>query len=180
MLDFEVQRCTRKCAATDRELKPSEPFYSVLVQNGAEISRQDYSLAEWKGPPENAIGFWKSEMPDPSARKIHWAPNDVMRHYLRQLLEQKTDRDIAFVLALLLVRRRLMKLEETKQDEQGREVMVLFCPKTEERHDVSVVQPTAGRIQEIQEHLAKLLFAQADAKTENDGKSEGSKTGDKN
>ena len=162
MLDFEVQRCTRKCATTDRELKPSESFYSVLIQEGAEIVRQDFSAGAWKGPPENALGFWKSEMPDPSARKLHWAPNDVMRHYLRQLLEQGTDRDTAFVLALLVVRRRVMKLEETVKDDQGREVMVLFCPKGEDRHHVPVVQPTAKRIQEIQEHLAKLLFAQAD------------------
>ena len=162
MLDFEVQRCTRRCAATDRELKPSEPFYSVLIQEGAEIIRKDFSAEGWQGPPEKAIGFWKSEMPDPSARKLHWAPNDVIRHYLRQLLEQGTDQDTAFVLALLILRRRLMRLEETESDAEGREVMVLYCPKAEEHHRVPVVQPNASRVQKIQEHLAKLLFAQAD------------------
>ena len=52
--------------------------------------------------------------------------------------------------------------EMSEKDDQGREVMVLFCPKGEDRHRVPVVQPSAKRVQEIQEHLAKLLFAQTD------------------
>ena len=39
MLDFEVQRCTRRCAATDRELKPGETFYSTLVVVGAKPNK---------------------------------------------------------------------------------------------------------------------------------------------
>ncbi len=162
MLDFEVQRCTRVCAATERELKPSEPFYSVLVQQGADIVRQDFSETAWAGPPEHAIGFWKSEMPDPSARKLHWAPNDVMRNYFRQLVEHGKDQDTTFVLALLLVRRRLMKLKEAERNEGEQEVMVLYCAKADETYRVPVVEPTPKRIQEIQDHLAKLLFAQGD------------------
>ncbi len=162
MLDFEVQRCTRQCAVTEREFKPGEPFYSVLIRDGAEVIRQDYSLDAWEGPPENVFGFWKSEMPDLSARKLQWAPNDVMRHYFRQLVEGEEKRDTAYVLALLLVRRRLMRLEDTEHDEQGREVLVVYCPREEMEFRVPVVEPGAQRIQQIQEELAKLLFAQAD------------------
>lgn len=162
MLDFEVQRCTRHCAATERELKPSEPFYSVLVPEGAQIIRRDYCVDAWQGPPDNALGFWKSEMPDPSARKLHWAPNDVMRHYFHQLVAQDDDRDTAYVLALLMVRRRLLKLEETERTDDGGEVLVVYCPQTEEQYRVSVVEPSAERVEEIQDHLSKLLFAQAE------------------
>jgi hypothetical protein len=161
VLDFEIQRCTRQCVVAERELKPGEPFYSVLIQDGAKIIRQDYSLDAWEGPPENAFGFWKSEMPDPSARKLHWAPNDVMRHYFRQLVDGDENKDTAYVLTLLLVRRRLMRLEDTEQDEQGREVLVVYCPREEMEFRVPVVEPDAQRIQQIQEDLAKLLFAQA-------------------
>ncbi len=163
MLDFEVQRCTRRCASTEREFKPGEPFYSVLIQDGARVIRQDYCVDAWTGPPENALGFWKSEMPDPSARKIHWAPNDVMRHYFQQLVERDEDRDTAYVLALLLVRRRLMRLEDTERDDAGREFLVLYCPREENEYRVPVVEPGTLRIQQIQEELVKLLFAQAES-----------------
>ena len=31
MLDFDVQRCTRRCSGSDRELKAGEWVYSALV-----------------------------------------------------------------------------------------------------------------------------------------------------
>ena len=52
MMDFEVKRCTRRCAASDRELQPGEPFYSMLIQQGAELVRQDFAESHWQGPPE--------------------------------------------------------------------------------------------------------------------------------
>ena len=34
MLDFEIQRCARKCAKSDREFQAGETFYSVLISEG--------------------------------------------------------------------------------------------------------------------------------------------------
>ncbi len=31
MIDYEIQRCTRHCAASGRELVEGETFYSVLL-----------------------------------------------------------------------------------------------------------------------------------------------------
>ena len=42
LLDFEVQRCSRRCAATDRALEPGDMCYSVLEVNGAEVVRKDF------------------------------------------------------------------------------------------------------------------------------------------
>ncbi|MEM7313137.1 MAG: hypothetical protein AAF497_08290, partial [Planctomycetota bacterium] len=93
MLDFEVKRCTRKCSATDEALKPGEDFYSVLVAEGAEVVRRDFSQAAWSGPPENHIGWWKSRMPDPDEKKVDWAPSDVILHYFQQLGERPESAD---------------------------------------------------------------------------------------
>jgi hypothetical protein len=106
MIDYEIQRCSRRCAATDRELKSGEVCYSVLVPEGAAVVRRDYAAQAWQGPPENAIGFWKSTLVDPHAGRLHWAPNDVMLNYFERLLEDPAAEDARYVLALLLVRRR--------------------------------------------------------------------------
>ena len=160
-MDYEIQRCTRCCAATGRELAPGEEFYSALVEEGTELVRYDYSPEAWNGPPEGAVGSWKSQMPGPDARRMHWAPNDVMLHYFEQLDEQPDKQDVRYVLALLLVRRRVMRLEETEHDEEGREVLLLYCPRREATYRVPAVTPHESRVDEIQEELAKLLFANA-------------------
>jgi len=56
MIDYEVQRCTRRCATTQRELQPGEIFYSTLVAEGAQVVRHDYSQEAWQGPPEGVLG----------------------------------------------------------------------------------------------------------------------------
>lgn len=160
MLDFEIQRCSRRCAATDRELTPGEWFYSVLLAEGGDVVRRDFAADAWQGPPEEAIGWWKSQMPSPDAKKMHWAPNDVMLHYFEQLEGREDKQDVRYVLALLMVRRRIMKLEESvTEDEQ--EILVLYCPRNENQYRVPVVNPTPEQVEQIQEELAQLLFADA-------------------
>lgn len=161
MIDFDVQRCTRRCAKTDRELRPGEWIYSALVGEGAEVVRYDYSDEAWEGPPEGAIGWWKFQIPDPQSSKIHWAPNDVMLDYLERLDGQADKLDERYVLALLLLRRRVVRLEETEQDETGQDVLVLYCPKNEREYRVMVQVPTDERTEQIQNHLAELLFSRS-------------------
>ena len=155
-MDFEVQRCTRHCAATQREFAPEELFYSVLVCEGAEVKRLDYSSEAWKGPPEDAVGWWKSRMAGASKKK-KWAPNDVMLDFFDRLEKQPEKQDMRYVLALLLVRRRVFREEGEALDEQGRPVLSVYCPRRDATYPVSIVAPEGSRIEAIQEELAHLL-----------------------
>ncbi len=161
MIDYEVQRCTRRCAHSGRELQPGETFYSTLTAESAEVVRRDYSVEAWQGPPSGVLGWWKSHMPQRDARKMHFAPNDVMLDLLESFESQPARQDMRYVLALLLIRRRVVRLEDTEQDETGREISVLYCPRREATYRVPTVMPGAGRIVEIQEELSRLLFADA-------------------
>lgn len=156
-MDYEVQRCTRRCAGSGRELAPGETFYSVVVAEGAELRRYDYSAEAWKGPPEAALGWWKSRLPDRGSGRRHWAPNDVMLQLFDELAEQPDKQDMRYVLALLLVRRRVMRLEESQREEQGRELMVLYCPRRDATYKVPAVLPDQARIDQIQQELSGLL-----------------------
>ncbi len=157
LMDYEIQRFTRHCAATGRELTPGEEVYSVLIAEGSKTQRLDYSAEAWAGPPRNALGWWRSHVPGKGTRRIGWAPNDVMLEYFEGLADRPEDRDKRFVLALLLVRRRVMRHEETEIDAEGREVMVLYCPRRETTYQVPAAPPSAERTQQIQEELAELL-----------------------
>ena len=160
-MDYEIQRCTRHCSVTERDLAPGEHFYSALVSGGAELVRLDYSIDSWSGPPQNAVGWWKSRMPVANEKRMRWAPNDVMLEFFEQLQQQPDKQDMRYVLALLLVRRRVMRLEEKESDENGAEVLVLYCPRRETTYKVPESAPEDSRIDEIQEELARLLFADA-------------------
>ncbi|MEX2175413.1 MAG: hypothetical protein WD872_13710 [Pirellulaceae bacterium] len=157
MIDFEVQRCSRRCSATDRELKDGETCYSVLVSEGASVVRRDYSAEAWPGPPEKALGWWKSTVVDPNIGRLAWAPNDVMLNYFERLGEDPAAEDTRYVLALLLVRRRIARVERTEKDESGREVLIVYCPRNEGEYRVAEALPTPERAAAIQQQLSELL-----------------------
>jgi hypothetical protein len=166
MLDYEIQRCSRRCAATDRELQNGEVCYSVLVLEGAVAVRHDYSAQAWQRPPDNAIGWWKTTIVDPSAGRLYWAPNDVMLNYFERLLEDPAAEDARYVLALLLVRRRVLRVEGHEQDAAGRDNLVLHCSRNEAAYRVPEVLPTPERAAAIQQQLAELLQTHGGQRTE--------------
>ncbi len=163
MMEYDVKRCTRRCEATNRDLAEGETYYSVLVLDGAELHRHDYSTQAWHGPPsEGVIGWWKAQVPSRQAKHARMAPNEVLLELFQDLQGQPEAEDMLYVLALLLVRRRVFRLEESQFDTQGREVLALYCPRQETTYHVQVKAPSESRINEIQNHLGELLFAGAE------------------
>lgn len=157
MIDFEIQRCSRRCAATEREFVAGEQCYSVLVPEGGAVVRKDFSSSAWQGPPVNSLGWWKTTIVDTHAGRISWAPNDVMLNYFERLLEDPTAEDARYVLGLLLVRRRVLRVEGHEKDAQGREVIVLHCGRNEAQYRIAEVMPTPERAVAIQQQLSELL-----------------------
>jgi len=157
MIDYDIQRCSRRCAATDRELNVGEVCYSVLVPEGAAVVRRDYAAEAWPGPPAGALGWWQTTIVDPQAGRLHWAPSDVMLNYFERLLDDPAAEDARYVLALLLVRRRVLRVEEYEKDAAGRETLVLHCGRNDATYRVTEAMPTPERAAAIQQQLAELL-----------------------
>ena len=139
--------------------EPGELAYSALIADGGQVIRKDFSEQAWEGPPEGTIGWWRSRIPDVKNARMQWAPNDVILHFFEQLEGDEQQADMRYVLALLMIRRRIVRLEDSETDEQGREYYVLYCPRNERDYRVAVVTPTEPRIGQIQNELAELLFA---------------------
>jgi len=164
-LDFEIQRSTRRCAATNRPLEPGDVCYSVLEVQGADIVRKDFAASAWAGPPAEAFGWWKSRVPEPHTKRIKLAPNEVLLELFDQLAERPESQDMRYVLALLLVRRRVLRLDgpalpaAKPSSPAGVQTMTVFCPLREASHEVTVMMPNDERIEQIQRELCELLVS---------------------
>jgi hypothetical protein len=137
MTDYQIQSSTRRCAATGRELKAGERYYSVLIDEGTTLTRRDYSLEAWQGPPERALGFWQGRLPSGSAPRRPPIDEESLVDWIGRLEGELEPgkQSFRYVLALLLVRRRRLRLEDTRQD-GGQEVLTLRCARTGARFHV--------------------------------------------
>ena len=156
--DFEIKSCSRKCAATQKEIGRGEAYYSIVRYNEqGELVREDYHESSWEGPTDDCVGWWRSEIPALEGGRVYWAPNDVLYAYFDEVLKQSQHPERAFVMALLLVRRRMMKLEYTKSDENGKR-MILKSPRHESLLEIREVQLTPQQINQLQMELGEHLF----------------------
>jgi hypothetical protein len=80
-----------------------------------------------------------------------------MLNFFDELAASPEKQDMRYVLTLLLVRRRVFRLEEEDRDAEGREVLTVYCPRRDTTYTVPAVMPTANRVEQIQAELAALL-----------------------
>jgi len=156
LLDFEVTHCSRQCAATGRTFAPGETYFSTLhIEQGAPV-RRDYAAGEWRGPAEGAIAWWKARV-DNDSSKPKLAPQDVLLNLFAELADRPDEAEFRYVLGLLLIRRRIVKLDETRRDAAG-ELLILDCPRRNEQYELRVATPDPERTQQLQQRLVELLY----------------------
>jgi hypothetical protein len=158
MLDYQIQPNTRRCVVSGRELQPGEKFYSVLIEEGVRFVRRDYSPEAWTGPPEEAFSFWVGRVPQPQSKRRLVLDDDLLHDCFLRLEGQGEPGKVNFryILALLLMRRRRLKFEETRQ-EGGQEVLCLRCARTGDRHAVVNPRLTEEEMQQVQEDVFQTL-----------------------
>ena len=178
VIDFEVQRSTRRCAVTDKPFEPGEAYVSLLRTTGngrdKRVERLDYSLDHWQAPSESSdrqpadsiVGWWRSRMPDKGESGAKLAPNEVLLGLLDAWADEQERSEARYVLALLLVRRKVLRMVEASLDldttpasQHAAEVLRVVCPSRDEIYELPVESPSEDRIVEIQAELNELLYA---------------------
>lgn len=87
--------------------------------------RVDVSEAAWASGyrPANLFGYWRSEMPEPNAKKKLLVGNAAIQELMMSLAETTDDKKLAFryVLALILLRKKLLRHDDIdrKECEEG-------------------------------------------------------------
>ena len=156
MANFDVKKSARKCYESERTFQPGEEFYSALIEleNGL-TERRDFAPDLWKGPPDDCIGSWKCSVPEIGKGKVYWAPRSVLIAYFEHVKGHETTGDIAYVTALLLVQKRILKLVDNRGD---RSKISLQDHNTKNKYELPVKDISPQRLIEIQDELSEKLF----------------------
>jgi hypothetical protein len=164
-LGYELKNCSRTCAATARPLNPGEVYFSVLVTAGNDFARQDYSVDAWQGPPEDCIGWWRSRIPSKDDSQPQLAPTDVMLNLFEALEDRPAELEFRYLLGLLLLRRKVLRRDDGRRDDQGREVLNMHCQRRQKDYDLVVAEPNAELATKLQEQIINLLYSSAESST---------------
>ncbi len=158
MIDYQIQANTRRCAASGRELRPGERFYSVLLDEAGTFVRKDYAGEAWQGPPEGTFSFWSGRVPATEASRRPRIDDDLLLDCFGRLEGQTEPGRVNFryIVALLLLRRKRLRFEEVRI-EDGHETLLLRCARTGTLHAVVNPRLSDDELTAVQEEVFKVL-----------------------
>ena len=162
MTEYEIQPLSLHCAQTRRELKPGEIYYSALTESPEGFRRLDYSAEVWQGPPDGTVAFWRSRVPSDSGGKRRQLVDDsVVLEFFERLegAEDATKQNFRFILALLLLRKKILKLTKAVREGAG-EIMVLRVAASGAEHRVVDPGLTEAQLEAVQAEVEKILRQQ--------------------
>src|SRR5262249_49078903 len=140
------------------ELQPGERFYTVLVEDQGRLERKDYSSEAWQGPPAGAFGFWTGRIPAAGqARRLPIDDEMLVDCFARLEGAIEAERiDFRYVLALLLMRRKRLKFEETLL-EGDHEILLLRDARSGQQARVINPRLIEAEMSAVQDEVFKVL-----------------------
>ena len=160
-MDWHFKSIGKTCAATGRELVPGSVCHSVIVERDGQIQRLDYSHEGWNGPPEDALGHWRCIVPQPAAAKTRiFDPEALLRCFEQMSEDANPAHDkLRYVLALLLLQKRRLSIDETREDGDIR-YLQLIGSQGEGPYEVPDQQLSDEEIEQLQHDLSTRVAAE--------------------
>ncbi len=162
--DYKVSRCTRRCHSLDRPLREGEWYYSVVLESHEEFERRDYSAESWQGPPDGAIGWWKSRMPRADEKKLVLAPPEVLIDLLRQMEKFPERAKIRYLLALMLMRRKLVRPASRDRDQKvpDENLLRVEVVADDTTIEIPICEITRSETELLRDQLNELLYCEVE------------------
>lgn len=167
-MEYRIRPIGKKCAGTGDTLPPGARCLSVLVDQQGEQVRLDFAEEAWAGPPEGTIGYWRSQVPEAVADdKPRPIDPDALMRYFEQLEEHGNtmQEQLRYVLALLLLQRRRLQLEGSREDGDV-EYLQLSGTRGEGNFEVRDHELAAEELEALQQQLTAHLQSEQEEEWE--------------
>lgn len=156
---YEVSRPQGQCAICQKKIEPDEKFMAALAETPQGFARAEWCLECWpKHEEKDLVAFWQTVMPHAEAKKKVFVDDAVLCELFERLSEvsEPAKVNFRFVLGLILMRKRLVIYEETR-NEEGRELWRVRMKGKQELLDL--VNPHLGeeQIREVSGQLGEIL-----------------------
>lgn len=159
-MEWNIGKNSKKCLSCEADFRDKDEFFSALYDDSDNFTRKDFCPNCWSECDKHSIfSFWKSKViagAEPPRTAID--ANVILDLFLK--LEHETSErakiNLRYVLALFLMRKRLLKLKSSPMQEDN-ETLILHYPK--ENREIKLFNPklTSDEIIKITDEVKMLL-----------------------
>ena len=164
MNEWHIQSRAHACQACGKHFADKQPYHTVLADAKHEIQRLDLCEPCWKGEADGArdrkgfISHWQGVYETPPAAPAEAIQKENAESLLRKLIELNDPKNAAasFILAVMLERKRILKVKEQLQRE-GQRVFIYEQPKTGDFFTIADPNLRLDELDAVQRDVAALL-----------------------
>jgi hypothetical protein len=158
MSELEIDKPLGQCYGTGKKIEYGEEYFGSLVETAQGLERRDFCADYWQAEKPEVFCFWKTKLPNPDQKKQIFVDDDMLMAFFERL-ENETEQEkinFRFVLALVLMRKRHLKYDDTRTDE-GREIWCLRV--VGDKQIVEVVNPHLNeeQIEQLSSQIGQIL-----------------------
>jgi hypothetical protein len=163
MNEWNIQSRAHACEACGHPFADQQPYHTLLFDEAPLLRRLDVCAACAKKADEQRqqagfISHWQGTYEAPPAQPADPIQKDTAETLLRKLVELNDPRyaPAAYILAVMLERKRLLKVKE-QITRDGRRVFIYEHPKTGDVFAIADPDLHLDQLQEVQHDVAQLL-----------------------
>lgn len=166
-MDYRISAFTGRCATCEKKFEEGTEYFTAVFEGEDKFERTDFCPDCW-GAEKSAeargkcFSFWKSSVPQKDGRRPV-LDVEAASDFFRKLAgsEEEHKRNFAYLLALLLLRKKVLLLQDTNY-ENGTEFMVLRFRREEEDYRVENPGLGADELEKVKDDLGSLMNMDTD------------------
>jgi len=160
MSDWEINKPIGQCHGTGKKIESGQEYVGALIETDEGLQRRDFCADYWESQKPEVFCYWKTRLPEPGQKKQLFVDDQMLMAFFERL-EKETEQekvDFRFALALILMRKRILKYDETK-NVNDQEVWRLRI--VGEKQIVEVVNPHLDeeQVEQLSSQIGEILQA---------------------
>lgn len=156
--DYGIDRKIETCGACGKSFAENQPLVSGLYEGGAGFVRKDFCLDCWNEElGRDCLGHWRTKNAV-EEQKRRFVDDEIIFSFFEKLVEAEDESkaDFRYVLALILMRKRWLKLQGLDRD-GGTVRMVLRCPRRDAVYKVEERRLSPEEMEHLNDEVARLF-----------------------
>ncbi len=161
--DYKIPKTDARCLSCESHLAPGDKLVAALRERDGEFIREDYCPVCWdthnRSEGANVFGVWHTHVPMPNEKKKLLVDDEVLINFFRRLgdTEEPAKINFRFVLALVLMRKKLLIYDRTDTDQADIDVWTMHFRKSDEKHKVIDPKMDEEKIAEVSRGLSEIM-----------------------
>ena len=161
--EYNISRTAGQCLRCETPLEEDQEYMAVVVEVDEQLERQDWCLPCWEAPDREEIaevfGQWRTRVPLGKRKRKLFVDDALLVNFFERLADadDPAKLNFRFVLALVLMRKKLLIYERAVKDDPGGERWIMRLKG--ERDTCEVVDPKLDeeKVAAVSEQLRDIL-----------------------